>query len=96
MFSDQFILNKYIGYVFPAWFPLRRPFCVLLVICACVFSKAALYYVCCAKSLQSRLTLVTPWTIAHQASLSLGFSRQEYWMWGLGQVTESQPQFLHR
>ena len=21
----------------------------------------------------------TPWTIAHQASLSLGFSRQEYW-----------------
>ena len=23
--------------------------------------------------------LVTPWTIAHQASLSMGFSRQEYW-----------------
>ena len=23
--------------------------------------------------------LVTPWTIAHQASLSLGFPRQEYW-----------------
>ena len=22
---------------------------------------------------------VTPWTIAHQASLSMGFSRQEYW-----------------
>ena len=22
---------------------------------------------------------VTPWTIAHQAPLSLGFSRQEYW-----------------
>ena len=21
----------------------------------------------------------TPWTVAHQASLSLGFSRQEYW-----------------
>ena len=21
----------------------------------------------------------TPWTIAHQASLSMGFSRQEYW-----------------
>ena len=21
----------------------------------------------------------TPWTIAHQASVSLGFSRQEYW-----------------
>ena len=25
------------------------------------------------------LTLVTPWTVAHQASLSLGFSRQAYW-----------------
>ena len=23
--------------------------------------------------------LVTPWTIAHQAPLSMGFSRQEYW-----------------
>ena len=22
---------------------------------------------------------VTPWTVAHQAPLSLGFSRQEYW-----------------
>ena len=22
---------------------------------------------------------VTPWTITHQASLSMGFSRQEYW-----------------
>ena len=25
------------------------------------------------------LTLVTPWTIAHQASLSIRFPRQEYW-----------------
>ena len=24
-------------------------------------------------------TLVTPWTIAHQAPLSMGFPRQEYW-----------------
>ena len=22
---------------------------------------------------------VTPWTVAHQALLSMGFSRQEYW-----------------
>ena len=28
---------------------------------------------------KSCLTLVTPWTIAHQASLSMGFPRQEYW-----------------
>ena len=28
---------------------------------------------------KSCLTLVTPWTVAHQAPLSIGFSRQEYW-----------------
>jgi len=27
---------------------------------------------------QSRLTFVTPWTVVHQAPLSMGFSRQEY------------------
>ena len=24
-------------------------------------------------------TLATPWTVAHQTPLSMGFSRQEYW-----------------
>ena len=24
-------------------------------------------------------TLVTPWTVAHQAPLSMGFSKQAYW-----------------
>ena len=28
---------------------------------------------------KSRLTLVIPWTVACQAPLSMGFSRQEYW-----------------
>ena len=28
---------------------------------------------------QSCLTLGTPWTIAHQVPLSMGFSRQGYW-----------------
>ena len=28
---------------------------------------------------KSCLTLVTPWTVAGQAPLSMGFSRQEYW-----------------
>ena len=28
---------------------------------------------------QSCPTLCNPWTVAHQASLSMGFSRQEYW-----------------
>ena len=31
------------------------------------------------KSLSRVRLLVTPWTAAHQAPLSMGFSRQEYW-----------------
>ena len=32
-----------------------------------------------AKSLQSCPTLCDPWAVAHQAPLSMGFSRQKYW-----------------
>ena len=31
------------------------------------------------KSLSRVRLLATPWTVAHQAPLSMGFSRQEYW-----------------
>ena len=31
------------------------------------------------KSLSRVQLLVTPWTAAHQAPLSMGFTRQEYW-----------------
>ena len=34
---------------------------------------------CCFSHLVTSYSLVTPWTVAHQASLSMGFSRQEYW-----------------
>ena len=33
----------------------------------------------CGLVAKSCLTLVTPWTVAHQVPLSIGFSRQEYW-----------------
>ena len=36
-----------------------------------------LHYVCVHT--QTCPTLVTPWTVPHQAHLSMGFSRQEYW-----------------
>ena len=38
-------------------------------------------YIVCGGGLvfKSYPTLVTPWTIAHQAPLSVGFPRQEYW-----------------
>ena len=43
--------------------------CVCVCVCVCV----------CAKLLLSRPTLSIPWTVACQAPLSMGFSRQEYW-----------------
>ena len=39
--------------------------------CVCVCTRA--------KSLQSCPTLCDPWTVACQAPLSMGFSRQEHW-----------------
>ena len=41
----------------------------------------ALYAYCLGGGLVAKLcpTLVTPWTVAHQAALSTGFPRQEYW-----------------
>ena len=37
-------------------------------------------YVCdCVLVAQSCLTFTIPWTISHQAPLSIEFSRQEYW-----------------
>ena len=40
-------------------------YCLLLLLLLSHFSHVQLY--------------VTPWTAAHQAPLSLGFSRQEHW-----------------
>ena len=38
------------------------------------------YFRCwCVQSLLSCLILMTPWTVARQGPLSMGFSRQEYW-----------------
>ena len=33
----------------------------------------------CAKSLQSVRLLTTPFSVAHQVPLSMGFSKQAYW-----------------
>ena len=41
-----------------------------------------MYDVCvfvCAQLLSPVRLFVTPWTVAHQAPLSMGFPRQEYW-----------------
>ena len=36
-------------------------------------------HVCVCESLSHAQLYVTPWTVAHQASLSIGFPKQEYW-----------------
>ena len=42
--------------------------------------KKALHITVCIRSRFSRARLfATPWTLAHQAPLSVEFSRQEYW-----------------
>ena len=48
--------------------------CVALSVCVCfpALDSGGLVTKSC-------LTLAIPWTVAHQAPLSMGFSRQEYW-----------------
>ena len=58
---------------------------------------------CVCVSLLSRVQLfVTPWTVARQAPLSIGFSRQEYWsrlpyslLQGIFPTQGSNPSLLH-
>ena len=51
------------------------------------------------KSLSRVRLLATPWTVAHQASPSMGFSRQEYWRVGchclLPLVFINDPIYIH-
>ena len=55
---------------------------------------------CAARTLSSRPVLsdsATPWTVAHQAPLSMGFSKQEYWNglpFPIAQPPESHPENL--
>ena len=50
----------------------------ILIIVKCLGSGACMH--ACVLSCVSHVQLfATPWTVAHQALLSMGFSRQEYW-----------------
>ena len=54
---------------------------------------------CCSGTLDVSDPSVTPWTVAHQAPLSMGFSRQEYWLPcpppGIFLTQGSNPSLLH-
>ena len=55
------------------------PFLSLLIL---RFMYGFVYLMCaraCAQSLSHVRLFVTPWTVAGQAPLSMGFSRREYW-----------------
>ena len=44
------------------------------------WEKSSIFHCVCVLSQFSHVWLfVTPWTVAHRASLSMGLSRQEYW-----------------
>ena len=46
-----------------------------MCVCVCVCARACT----CAYVLSPVRLFVTTWTVAHQAPLSMGFPRQEYW-----------------
>ena len=67
----------------PSFFQSWGQFCVC--VCVCVY-------------VQSCLLFVTLWTAAHQAPLSIGFSRQEYWSglyWGRKWIFPTQEMNSH-
>ena len=45
----------------------------------CQKKESIYYFQVKVKSLSCVQLLATPWTVAYQASPSMGFSRQEYW-----------------
>ena len=47
--------------------------CVYEEVCVCVCARAHAHALCHVR------LFTPPWTVAHQASLSMGFPRQEYW-----------------
>ena len=63
---------KHIGYISILQNQVFRK-CVALSVCVCfpALDSGGLVAKSC-------LTLAIPWTVAHQAPLSMGFSRQEY------------------
>ena len=63
------------------WHPLSWPgsqcYADICIINCLVLERGTLY--CGGLVTKSCPTLVTPWTVARQAPLSMGFSKQEYW-----------------
>ena len=67
----------------------------------CLEIKSVLIWVCMLSRFSRVWLSVTPWTVAHQAPLSIEFSRQEYWsglpclLQGIFPTQGSKPVFPH-
>ena len=58
---------------------LNYPVWVFRMFPAVILTDSASYFTGGGLVTKSCLTLTTPWTVSHQAPLTMGFSRQEYW-----------------
>ena len=63
------IIEKWLSWSLFIFLVLKIIFYVSVGVCTCV----------CTQSLSHVGLFATPWTVAHQAPLSVGFSSQEYW-----------------
>ena len=74
---------------------------VRLSLCLCMCVSCSCMRECVLSHFSHIRLFVTPWTVAHQASLSVGFSRQENWsgshslLQEIFQTQGSNPGLLH-
>ena len=63
-----------------------------MCVCVCVCVYNACVRVCMLSHFSHVQLCVALWTVAHQAPLSMGFSRQEYWIWIATSFSRGSPQ----
>ena len=75
--SSQFLLGKSAGVKLLCYKVYYM--CVCVCVCVCVRPCVCVSHTRTHAYPVAQLCLSTPWAVAHQAPLSMGFPRQEYW-----------------